>query len=62
MYAVAGNETQAIVTEFLVFIKELLLEYNELVDNSIIERESLNSEIACINTQQDEAIKALNFD
>jgi len=60
LYSVAGIETQALVTDFLAFIKESLLEYNELEDNRLDYLKNMDSEIERLNNERDTAIEALN--
>ncbi len=50
LYSVAGIETQALVTDFLAFIKESLLEYHELEENRLDYLKNMDSEIERLNT------------
>ncbi len=60
LYSVAGIETQALVTDFLAFIKESLLEYHELEENRLDYLKNMDSEIERLNNERDTAIEALS--
>jgi len=60
LYSVVGSETKALVTDFLAFIKESLLEYNELGDNRADYLKYIGLEIPRLDAEKWATIDALN--
>lgn len=60
LYSAAGIETKALVSDLLTFIKESLLELNELEDARLIYLKYIDEEKVRLDEERQAAIEALN--